>query len=953
MNIYKKTNYLWLFLVIAIVLFSCKSTKIDIKETTKVVTIQQKGEAIPLDPNFRRGVLANGLTYYIRHNEEPKDRVSFYMVQNVGSILEEDHQSGLAHFLEHMAFNGTDHYPKKGMLDYLESKGVKFGRDINAYTSFDETVYNISNIPVNNSKVLDSSLLVLHDWSNYLTLADKEIDAERGVINEEWRTRRNAGKRMWDKQSNVLYADSKYSKRDVIGSMDIVQNFEYKALRDFYHKWYRTDLQAIVIVGDVDVDEVEKRVKQLFSTIPAVENAPKRSYFDVPDNKAPKYVLATDKEATSNYVNIQYKYNIVENKDKNTDYLKNKYIQNLYTSIVNNRLQERLQKENPPYMGAQAYFSPVFLTKNAAGIYTVFKENEWKNALKEAYLIIENTKEFGVTKGELDRAKTNLLSSIENQYRKRAKRHNDSYAKEIKDHYLKNEPVPGIEYELNFAENILPTISLQEVNTFSNYFFRDDNMLITVSGPEKEGVTYPTKDDVINIIDKVRLEKLEPYVDTFKKRALISKLPITGTIINTKEIPILKAKELTLSNGIKIYTQHSVLEKDKISFTGFSWGGTSKLGLKDIPNAMVFNDFIGSYGIGDFSAIELKKLLTGKVVSVGASLGELNERIAGNSSTKDIETLFELAHLYFTNPRFDKQAYTTLSMQYKNYAKNLKNDVSRSFRDTISQVMSSRHPRVKIFNEELLNDVSFKGIEKIYKERFLNPDDFFFVISGDFNETKLNTYIEKYIASLPVKNQKETFTDNKVRPPSSNVNNYFKKELGTSKASVYVSFNDEMKYSQENTIYLGVISNLLSKRFMEEIREKEGGTYGVQVQNSMKRIPYQGAGLTFSFDCKPENATKLKTIALAEIKKFKEGAVNQEDLVEIKNNLLKERSEYTEKLGYWHRQLVSYGKYNEFNMTDTAYNDFIKSINAKEVVKKAKTFFDDAIKVEVIMSSKE
>jgi zinc protease len=914
---------------------------------------KQKEEEIPLDPNFRRGVLANGLTYYIRHNEEPKDRASFYMVQNVGSILEEDNQKGLAHFLEHMAFNGTKNYPEKGMLDYLESKGAKFGKDINAYTSFDETVYNISNIPVNNLKVLDSSLLVLHDWSNYLTLADAEIDAERGVINEEWRSRRNARKRMWDKQSDALFGDSKYSKRDVIGSMDIVQNFEYKALRDFYHKWYRTDLQAIVIVGDFDVNDVENRIKQLFSDIPIVKNAPKRKYYEVPNNDKPKFVLATDKEATSSSINIQYKKNIVLAKDKNTTYLRNLYVKKLYTSIVNNRLNERLQKENPPYMGAQVYFTSLYLTKDASGIYVAFKENEWQNALEEAYSIFENSRDYGVTQGELDRAKTSLLSGIENQYRKRAKKHNDSYAKKIKNHYLKNEPVPGIEYELNFIKNILPTISLEDVSAFSNFFFKEDNMLITVSGPEKENITYPTKEDILTIITKVKTAKTTPYVDTFKERALISNLPKSGTIIKTKLIPELDAKKLTLSNGIKVYTKHSILEKDKISFTGFSWGGTSQLEIEDIPNTMVFNNFIGSYGLGSFNSIELSKALTGKIVSVNANLGNLSETINGSSSTKNLETLFKLTHLHFAKPRFDKQAYNALYTRYKSYAKNLKNDVSRAFRDTIGQVMSNHNPRVKIFNEEILNNVSFNRIEEIYKERFLNPGDFFFVISGDFNELELKQHLEKYIASLSVKPQKETFIDHKVRPPSSNVTNHFKKDLETSKASVYVSFNDQMKYSQKNAIYLKVISSLLSKRFMIEIREKEGGTYGVRVQNSMKRIPYHGAGLTFSFECKPENANKLKSIALKEIEKLKNGAVNQEDLKEIKNNFFKERSEYTKKLNYWHGKLINYGKYNEFNMTDDKYQKFIKSINTKKIIKKTNRFFDDAVKTEVIMSSKK
>ncbi|MEN8120081.1 MAG: insulinase family protein [Bacteroidota bacterium] len=914
---------------------------------------QSAVKQVPLDPAYRHGKLENGLTYYIRHNLEPKNRASFYMVQNVGAMLEDDDQNGLAHFLEHMAFNGTKNFQGKGILNYLEQYGVAFGKNINAYTGTDETVYNLSNIPTGKSEVLDSCLLILHDWSNYLLLTEEEIDAERGVITEEWRTRRNAQWRMRNIQKKALYADSKYAKRDVIGSLEIIKNHKYQTLKDFYHKWYRTDLQAVVIVGDIDVDKMEEKVKKLFSKIPAVKNPAVREYYDLPDNKGARYVLATDKEATGSDIHLQYKYNVVQPKDKDINYLKNLYVKNLFSAMMGNRINERLQKENPPFIVAQAYFSNIVRTKNAAGLYIAFKENEWKTALKEACWLVENVRDYGFTEGEIKRAKISLIRNVENQYNKKDKRNHDSHAMEIKNHYLINEPVAGIEYELGFVKKVIPNVTLAEVNAVSKRFFTDDNMLITVSGPEKEGAIFPTKDEVLRVINEVKSKKLEPYVDTFVEKALISKLPAAGKISKTEKIPELDAKQVTLSNGIKVFLKHSKLEKDKILLTSYSWGGISKLDNKNIPNSMVFGSFIPAYGLGEFTSVELGKLLTGKIVSVRPGLAELSESISGNSSQADVETMFQLVHLYFTNPRFDEQAYNALHTRYKAYVKNMKNDVNKAFRDSVFVTMANHHPRKRTFGEDVLNETSFNKIKEIYKERFQDAGDFFFVISGDFDEAKLNSLLEKYIASLPVSKLKETFEDNGVRPPNNELKNHFEKEMTTPKSTVYVNFNNKFDYSEKNGIYMSVIAKLLDKRYMEEIREKEGGTYGVRVNSFSFKRPYEGMQLVLQFDCEVGNEDKLKSIALVEIDKLMKGEVNETELDEIKKNILKEKTESIERLGYWHSRVLYYGKENKFLMIKEEYTKFIESIDSKIITKKANEFLKKAVKVEVVMTAKE
>lgn len=918
-----------------------------------LITAQSSAKQVPLNPQFRNGKLANGLTYYIMHNEEPKNRASFYMVQNVGAILENDDQNGLAHFLEHMSFNGTQNFPDKGILNFLENHGVAFGKDINAYTNVDETVYNLSKVPTQKQEVLDSCLLILHDWSHYLLLTDKEIDAERGVISEEWRTRRNAQWRMREKQNQVLWAGSKYAKRDVIGDLNLIQNFEYKKLRDYYHKWYRTDLQAVVIIGDFDLDRMEAKVKELFSKIPAKENPAERKYFDMPDNKGALFVVATDKEATSSYIHLQFKYDVVAPKDKNTDYLRNLYVQNLFTSMMNNRISERLQKPNPPFIFAQAYFGNLVRTKNVAGLYIGFKENKWKSALTEATKIVASAEKFGFTKGELKRAKVQLISNLQNQYNKRDKRGNDSYAMEVKDHFLTNEPVPGIEYELNFVKKELPGVTLSQVNALSKRFFTDDNVLITISGPEKEGVTYPNKEEVLSTINTVISDKLEAYKDTFEDKALIANMPKPGKVVSTKNIVELGAKELVLSNGLKVYIKQSKLEKDKVLFTARSWGGISKLENSEIPDATMFNAFIGNFGVGDFSTIELKKLLTGKIVSVSPSIDELSERISGKSSVADMETMFQLVNLYFTSPRFDKQAFNALKARYAAFIQNLKNDINSAFKDSVSVTMADHNPRVRPFGEDIIKETTFDGLTKIYKERFNNAGDFQIIISGNFDEALLKTYLEKYIASIPATPSNETYQDRGVRPPSKDVNNYFKREMGTPKATVYVSFNKKGKYSEQNSIYMTVVGKLLGKRYLEEIREKEGGTYGVGVRALFKKRPYQASRLFFSFDCEAGKEQKLKALALAEIDKLLKGEVNKTELTEVKKNLLKERAQNIENLGFWHSNLRYFAVNGTFLMNDKEYKDFVESIDAKAVAKKAKEFLKKAVKVEVVMTAKE
>lgn len=909
---------------------------------------QETDQKIPLNSEVRHGVLENGLTYYILHNEQPKDRASFYIVHNVGAILEEDNQNGLAHFLEHMAFNGTKNFPEKGIINYLEKNGVKFGRNINAYTSRDETVYNISNVPTKNSNLIDSCLLVLNDWSQNLLLTNEEIDAERGVITEEWRTRRDSRYRIYQKKM-ALHYDSKYSERDVIGDLDIIKNFKYKTLRKFYKKWYRTDLQAIVIVGDIDTDEIESKVNTLFSQLKATKNPAERTYFDIPDNAEPRYILATDKEATGNTISIQFKYDKIKDTDKDLSYLRDSYTRSIFESILKDRIEEKLQQENPTFLNARVRMSSLYRTKNQATLVVNYKENNWKNALNDVCEIVENARDYGLTETEIDRAKQSLLRSYENAYKKKDKIKNDEYAKRIQNYFLINEPAPGIEYKYNYVKEIIPEITIDEINKWAQKFFTEKNVLIAVTGPESDEINYPGKDEILQVIENVKSKQLEPYKDTYKEKELISYEIIPGSIVSVNEIDGLDAKEYVLSNGIKVYGLKTDIEKEKILFTAHSWGGASKLPEDQIANYMLFKGFVQAYGVGDFSSTELKKALAGKIVSVNPELGRLVEQISGSASPQDLETMFQLVNLYFNNPRFDEQSFKTLKKRYQGFVKNISNDINRAFKDSVNLAMNNYHPRVKVFNESIVNQISYESIENIYKERYQNPGDFTFMIAGDYNEEKLVEFLEKYVASLTTTEIKESYSDNGIRTPENDLVNHFETEMTTPKATVYVNFHKEISYSEKNRIYMYMIGQILNKRYMEEIREKEGGTYGVSVRSKFKQNPYEEAQLTLQFDCDHEKAEKLKGIALYEIEQLIEGNLSEDILSDVKKNLIKERSESAEKLKYWYGKLYDYAIDKELTMSKEEFIEFTNSVSKEEVIQKAQEFLKDASKVEVIM----
>lgn len=922
-----------------------------------VMMIAQQNEmmkqSLPLDPAIKFGKLENGLTYYIRHNEEPKDRASFYIIQNVGAMLEEDDQNGLAHFLEHMAFNGTKHFEGKGIINYLEKYGVSFGRNINAYTSLDETVYNLSNVPTTNQSLMDSCLLILNDWSNYLLLTDEEIDAERGVIKEEWRTRRTANFRLMNQLMPFMYKGSKYAKRDVIGDLDVIENFDYEVIRQFYHDWYRTDLQAIAIVGDFDADMMEQKVIELFSGIPAVENPKERKFYELPNNDKPIIAIATDPEAQQSIVRVSYKHDIVKKEDKNIGQFREYLTSSLYTQMLNTRFSEMVQKGDQAFILAQSFYGNFVTTKDAFTLIALAKSGKMSNSITALLAESERVRRFGFTSGELDRAKLDYMRSYEKAFKEKDKRNNDSFAREYKTHFISGDPIPGIEVEFQLVQAMLPGISLAEVNKLAAKWITEENMVVTLQGPDKEAESFPNEDETLALIENTKSLELEAYKDETSDKPLIAKEPEGSAVISSKEIPEIGVTEWTLGNGLKVVLKVTDYKEDEILLKAYSEGGLSLLSNEDLPSGDMLGSFIGMYGLGDFNSIELQKMLSGKIVRVSPYVGDEIEGFNGVSSPQDFETLLQLIYLYFENPRFDKSAHDVFSNRLSAFIENRSKDPNQIFNDSVSAINANYHPRVQAFNKEYLQKASFDKIKEIYLDRFKDASDFTFIFIGNIDLVTAKPLIEKYLGGIKDTDRTETWVNNHIDAPEGFVKKSFIQEMETKKSTVYINYNDDFEYNAENKIKLDLIKNILDFRYTESIREDEGGTYGVGIGVTKEQYPEQKYRLIMKFDCDPEKADHLASLIYLEVDKLIKDGPTQVDLDKARENLYKVREENLRKNGFWQNTVTAYYYLNENIVGDQYFKDILEDISIKDLKKAANEYFAKANRVEVIMKPTE
>lgn len=910
----------------------------------------QNSTTIPVDSRVKTGTLDNGMTYYILHNEEPKDRASFYFVQNVGAILEEDAQNGLAHFLEHMAFNGLKNFPGKNMLDYLEKNGILFGRDINAYTAQDETVYNISNIPTANEGLIDSSLLVLHDWSGGLLLGTVEIESERGVIHEEWRTRRDARFRLQNKTSHVMMNNSKYADRDVIGSLDVIDNFKHKELRDYYQKWYRPDLQAVVVVGDIDAAKIEEKVKILFSKIPMPKNAAERTYTKVEDSKEIGYVAAKDKESRNLSIMWLFRSDLDAVKTEVTE--RREMAKGMFQQMLKSRIAEKTKKLECSAMGMELGGFDMTRTKGGDYIYVAPKTGKELEAFSEVLTELERVKRHGFTGSELERIKTQYMRSYESYYANYTKITNDKWAKQLGDLFLKAKSFPSLQWEMEFAAKTIPAITLEEVNSFVEAYTNINNSALILKGPDNDTQVYPTKDELLAIAEKVKSSEIEAYKDEAGNQPLVAANLTPAKISSTFGVEGTDAKGYVLANGAKVVVLPTDYSKDNISMSSFSFGGSSLIADKDLASADMATGIVQMSGVGEFDATQLQKKLAGKIVSLQANLNGLTEGFSGSASPQDFETLMQLLYLNFEAPRFDEALYKAQMARMRDYIANIGVDNKKALKDTISLAKSNYSSRTLLFGEEFINSINFNRASEIYKERFSNANDFTFIFVGNINKEKHLPMIQKYIGNIRSSDVNEKFVDHKIGPAIGKTSKIFDRKMAVPKTTVTYSLQGDFEYTLKNRLTLNVVSQLLSKRYMTTIREEEGGSYGVGVSPSASKLPTAEFSLNINFDCDPAKRERLLSIVKEEIAKIKKENCDAIDLNEIKNNFVKSREEAELQNSFWmssiRKNLMLGSKFTSME----EYKKLVESIDAKEIKDFTKRYFKDLNIVEVIMNPK-
>lgn len=908
---------------------------------------------IPVDNAVRIGKLPNGLTYYIRHNDYPEHRVNFYIAQRVGSIQEEENQRGLAHFLEHMAFNGSDNYPGDKLLEYMRSIGVEFGRDLNAYTSIAETVYNIDNVPSKNIAALDSCLLVLKDWSNGLTLATEEIDKERGVIENEWRLRSSPMQRMMERNLETIYPGSKYGRRMPIGTMEVVKNFKPEVLRQYYHKWYRPDNQAIIVVGDIDVDRTEQKIKEMFSGIKLDPNAAPVVAEPVPDNNEAIIVVDKDKEQQFNIVQIMFKHDDVPDSMKtNLAYMVQQYALNLSLQMLNARLAEVGQNPECPYL--QAYVSDgdyiYAKSKDAFAVVCIPKPGQTEAAISAAVREVMRATMFGFTPTEFVRAKSEYMSQLEKIYTNRNKRENGVYCELYTRNFIDNEPIPSIEDEYAIMQQISPMIPVEAINEVMKELVSvtDTNLVVMSFNTEKEGTVYPTAESIKKAIDTVHGEKLTAWVDNVKQEPLIANLPAKGKITGEKENKALGYKELTLSNGARVLLKKTDFKDDEVVIDATSKGGSSLLGDEDIVNAKVFDMAIGASGLGNFSNTELEKALAGKQANANLQLFNLHEGLNGSSTPKDLETLFQLTYLYFTDVRKDEKSFAQLMTTLETMLKNQALSPDAAFSDSLMSTLYCHNPRYATLKLEDLKKVNYDRILQIAKERTADAGDFTFTIVGNFDEATIRPLIEQYIASLPAKGKKENWK--KVSTyAKGNAENKFTRKMETPKANAYMYwYNLTTPYSLENAVAASAAGQVLEMIYLKKIREDAGAAYSAGATGMATLggdTPFTALVGICPMD--PEKSDMAIKIMEEEAKKLCT-TVDADMLSKVKELMLKRADENAKTNSYWVSTINNLDEYGVDTYTN--YKNVINALTPEKVAKMVKdVIFAGGNSVKVIM----
>ncbi len=908
---------------------------------------------VPTDSNVRIGTLENGMKYYIRQNSKPENRVELRLVVNAGSILEDDNQRGLAHFIEHMAFNGTKNFKKNELVSYLQSIGVEFGADLNAYTSFDETVYMLP-IPTDNPELVEKGLQILEDWAHQVEFTEEEIDKERGVVIEEWRLGRGANQRMLEKWLPIYLKDSRYAERLPIGTKEVIENASYETVRKFYQDWYRPDLMAIIAVGDVDPDEMEQKIKDQFGNIPAKENPRERMYYDVPGHEETYVVFAKDEEASFTQIQLIYKKEKEEEKGSLAD-LRQQIVYQCYNGMINQRLNELRQKADPPFIfGGTSYGDGIARTTSEYSSFAAVGEGGVLKGLRTLLEENERVLKYGFTPGELERFKKNLLTRYEQAYNERDKTESRRLVQEYINNFLEDEPIPGIEFEYEFLQKILPTIELEEINKLAKQWITDDNRVVIVTGPDKEGLEYPTEQDIRNLLEEVETAEIAPYEDKLAGAQLMPEKPQAGSVESELKLKDVEITKLTLSNGIEVYLRPTDFKNDEILFSAYSEGGHSLYPDEMHITASNAGQMMAQSGISEFSATDLQKLLAGKNASASAYISTYSEGMNGDCAPKDLETMLQLIHLSFTQPREDKEAFQSAIQRNKMLFGNLMANPNFYFSDQVSRIMTQNHPRAGGFpTPEEMDKVELDKVHGIYKERFANAADFKFFFVGNFDIEEMKPMLAQYLGSLPAeKGAEESYKDLGIRPPEGKVEKVINK--GTDpKSLVQIRFTGEFDGDRYEAYLLDALAEVLNIKLIEILREEKGGVYGVGASGFTSRIPYKNYSFNISFPCGPENVDQLIAATFEEIENIVKKGPTEEDVAKVKEQQKRSREENLEQNRYWLNQIRSYVTSDRGFDTFYQYDEFVGKLNAKDLKKIAKKFLDTDEYIQIVLMPEE
>ncbi len=908
--------------------------------------------SLPVDPTIRIGKLKNGLTYYLRHNARPEGKADFYIAQKVGSIQEEDNQRGLAHFLEHMCFNGTEKFPGDALVNYLENIGVKFGVNLNAYTSIDETVYNINNVPLNVEGAIDSCLWILHDWADGLLLDPEEIDKERGVIHEEWRQRNTSSMRLLGQVLPTIYPGNRYSERMPIGTMEVVDNFPYQALRDYYEKWYRPDLQGIIIVGDIDIDDVEKKIKKIFSTIKKAKNPAERIYYPVEDNKEMIFAQATDKEQQNYYLSIMYKHDATPREKCNTkEALYESLVRGFAISMLNERFSE-MQPNNPPFLAAGVGFSDymVSATKSAFTISLQCKPEKITDAIPVVLTEVERAKRYGFTTSEVERKRTAYLASIESWYAEREKRDNNYYVENCVRHFLDNASMMSPEMDYELTKSIVESITIEEINAKIPSYIRDENCVIISYAPEKENAQYPGKDDLQMLMKNISQASIAEYVDKTNDAPLLSSVPEGGKISTTSEG---KWGETvwTFDNGVKVVVKPTDFKADQIILTGYSKGGTNRYPDNDNINIGVMNSIVSLGGLGEFDVVALGKKLAGSTAGARVWATDLYDRAEASCASKDIETMFQLLYLSFTSPRKDSVAFESYKTRLYGALKDRNINPNTALSDTIVKALYNGHPRVRAMLAEDVERIDYDRIMEMHKDRISDISDFTFIIVGNVDLTTLKPLVEKYIGAIPANGRMEEYKDAGVEVRKGVYSNNFKNKMETPTTTEVIIYSGEMEGTQRNSLLMSYLNQILNLVYTEEVREKESGTYGVGVNGSISKYPKGEFNLTIQFQMSPERREELTAIVLRELKKVANEGPKEEYIEKVRSYMLKSFDEAQISNSAWNSWLFRYHFDNEDVYTN--YTELVNSITKEDIRLFLNKLLDQGNMIEVSMSPEE